>query len=152
MLKVQVSTTPEPLAPRLLKRFASALTEGLSTALSDAQSKAEDTAPVRTGNLRDSINTYFEGLRGEFVSDAHYSSYLHDGTGLYGPYKQAFYIYPRYKKALWWPGLPHPVPFVHIKGIEPMDFLRNATKPSFLAEIFEDEFSYQMNKKEAPDG
>jgi len=45
--------------------------------------------------------------------------YLRVGTGLYGPYNQR--IYPRTKKALYWPGAAHPV--ASIAGMRPNDFV-----------------------------
>lgn len=50
-------------------------------------------------------------------------SFVTQGTGLYGPLHQR--IYPKVKKALYWPGADHPVPSV--AGQEPNDFVSPVT-------------------------
>lgn len=47
-----------------------------------------------------------------------YGEYLETGTGIYGPKGQPFYIKPKEKKALFWPGATHPVKSVMTPGMK----------------------------------
>jgi len=54
------------------------------------QLKAQQLAPVRTGDLRSLITLEFSAnVQGvpvaTIASNAHYSRYVHDGTGIFGP-------------------------------------------------------------------
>ncbi len=114
---------------------------GFARAVGAAEAQARASAPRRTGKLRDAIRAYLTGaMNAALVSAAPYSSYLHDGTGLYGPHNVPIIIRPVGKKALWWKGAPHPVKGVAIKGIRPGRFLRDAVRDSLLERAFDEGF------------
>lgn len=56
-----------------------------------------------------------------------YGTYLEQGTGLHGPFKQRYTIKPKNKKALFWAGAAHPVKSVNHPGMRP----RAIIKPTF---------------------
>jgi hypothetical protein len=114
---------------------------GFSSVLDALRGRARDLAPSNTGALRDSIGAYLTGeLRGVLASVARYSSYLVEGTGIYGPHGQEIKILPVKSKALFWPGSRHPVKRVVIKGIEPMDFLTRAVEEADIQGAFDEGF------------
>jgi len=97
---------------------------GKTTQLIEAQ--AARNAPERSSNLVNSITSFIQGIgfqtEGTVRVLAFYGLYVHEGTGIYGPLKTP--IFPRNKKALFWPGAAHPVKSV--KGQPPNPFLKNA--------------------------
>jgi hypothetical protein len=129
-------------ASALSAEVRSRVEAGLVNALNIAERTARERAPRKTGRLRQGIRAILAGgrLGGALVSLAPYSSYLHFGTGVYGPRKRPYTVVPRKKKALYWPGARHPVKRVFIRGIEPRDFLREAVRESLLREAFEEGF------------
>lgn len=58
--------------------------------------------PYRTGKLASSIKKKTTFLSGELYTNLEYAPYVYFGT-------RAYWIYPRVKQALWWPGADHPV-------------------------------------------
>jgi len=86
-------------------------------------------APVRTGKLRNSIFLRFRGPRSFLIGEGvDYGIYVRRGT-------RAHIIRPREKKALWWPGLPHPVAIVHHPGTRPNDYMARALERFSLPSI-----------------
>jgi hypothetical protein len=115
--------------------------EGLEGSLSAVEARARLSAPVRTGRLKDSIAAYLTGAeKGVLRAGAPYASFLHEGTGLYGPRGKAYVVTHRRKKALMWKGAAHPVKRVLIRGIRPRDFLRSALAGEVIREGFEKGF------------
>jgi hypothetical protein len=130
-------------ASALSAEVRSRLQAGLVNALNVAERTARERAPRKTGRLRQGIRPVLAGggrLGGALVSLAPYSSYLHFGTGVYGPGRRPCTVAAKNKKALSWPGARHPVRRVFIRGIEPRDFLREAVRESLLREAFEEGF------------
>lgn len=80
--------------------------------------------PERTGALKDSIEHHVEGddliVSATGGTDGRtYAAYVELGT-------VPHIIRPREKRALFWPGAPHPVGVVHHPGTRPQPFLRPA--------------------------
>lgn len=121
MIGIQVSTSGMTgLAPLLQTRIKAAFKSATSSALASAR----QSAPRRTGRLASSITLSRSGeLDAEISYRATYASYLHEGTGIYGPRGRMIVILPRRKRALWWPGAKHPVGRVVQSGIRPRDFV-----------------------------
>jgi len=113
---------------------------GMQNLLSEIEARAVKKAPIRTGNLVNSITNYIvnRGLAGVVKATAPYASYVHWGTGLYGPYKQKIVIRPRYKKALFWPGAAHPVKKVEQKGQKGKPFFLKAIREINPQKVFEE--------------
>lgn len=87
------------------------------------QNEARRLAPVDTGRLRSSIVHRAED-RGRFYTvtvgtNVNYADDVEYGTA---PHR----IYPRNKKALYWPGAAHPVAYVDHPGTRPQPFLAPA--------------------------
>jgi HK97 gp10 family phage protein len=102
----------------------------------EVEARAKKEAPVKTSNLVNSITSSVssDGLKGEVTVGARYAEYVHRGTGLFGPFKQK--IFPKTKKALFWPGAAHPVKWV--KGMKPNPFFDRALKWIKPQKTFED--------------
>lgn len=98
---------------------------------------ARTNAPVRTGALRSSIKTEAAGDRAALIAGAPHASFLHLGTGVYGPTGRPIEILPSTKRALWWPGARHPVRAVHQMGIRPRGFMRDALSDAFIRSAFD---------------
>ena len=99
--------------------------------MSDCVAAAKALVPVKTAALQRSIQmrpTQPEGkaLVGYWGSfGIGYAIYQEMGTGLFAPGGGSMYeIRPRRRKALWWPGLEHPVKVVHHPGVRPRPYLR----------------------------
>ena len=75
-------------------------------------------APKRTGNLRKSIvvrtrRVYIHEVTiDQRRKGAKYEPFVRLGVRPRGGERNTGYIYPKRKKALWWPGLSHPIAFV----------------------------------------
>lgn len=84
---------------------------------------------VNTGTLRSSIKWELLSLGGKPVvrvgSNVFYATYVHDGTGIYGP--RGTPITPRSKKVLTWKNKRGQRVFaVRVKGMRPNPFLKDA--------------------------
>lgn len=78
----------------------------------------------RFGHARQGIHAGVDVLAEGFIlflaHGMRYGEYLEKGTGIYGPHKKP--IKPVKKKALYGPGLPHPVK--QIKGMKPQPIIK----------------------------
>lgn len=139
MIQVRIEGTKE--VSRLISRLSN-MKEGIRSAMTylvaDIESRAVKLTPVRTSNLVNSITRYIapDGSFGILKATAPYARYVHEGTGLYGPYKQGWIIKPRRKKALYWEGARHPVKKVFAKGQRPNPFFTKAIKQKSPSAIF----------------
>lgn len=79
----------QPLAQAALRNSATLI-----------QSKARALAPHRTGNLQRSILSEVTWPDAKVSVNEVYGTYVEEGTGLFGPYKQR--IFPKSAKALRW--------------------------------------------------
>ncbi|MED1851835.1 hypothetical protein P4V33_09235 [Brevibacillus borstelensis] len=82
----------------------------------------------RTTHARNALHSGVERVGDTFfVYLAHgilYGEYLEEGTGLHGPKGEKFEIRPKNKKALFFPGAPHPVKKVMHPGMKPRAVIR----------------------------
>jgi hypothetical protein len=137
-IELRASPGPEALAADLRFAAQAGMRGGFRVVVEQAAKRARDAAPRRKGKLRHGISSSVTGrLRGVLVSRAPYSSFLHEGTGLYGPRKRHIVIQPRKRSALWWPGARHPVDIVFIRGIRPRNFLRRPFGRKVLEAAFD---------------
>ena len=104
--------------------FRQGVKRGTLQGLLAIESIAVEEAPHATGNLVNALTTEQTETGGEvFVSGAApYAKYVHQGTGIWGPKKQR--IRPTQKKALFWPGAPHPM--ASVAGQKPNPFMDRA--------------------------
>lgn len=106
-----------------MTELADGITRALLKIAERAREHAWEAAPYRTGDLRASLTV--QEVDAETVvmgTKLEYAIFVHQGTGLYGPFKRR--ITPIRKKALFWPGAAHPVKSV--KGQPPQPFLETA--------------------------
>jgi hypothetical protein len=139
MVRIELDLGPgiKGLCRRLVPETGDRINQGFINAINAAQSRARELAPRGKGYLREGISGFVRAhLEGGLISRSPYSSFLHFGTGLYGPGKKLITIESRGEKALWWKGAPHPVKRVVQKGIKPMDFIRSAISESLLTAAF----------------
>ncbi len=111
-----------------MDKLAAAIGTGaLGAIVESVTEEAKALAPGRSGTLRDSIEGFITGAgSGSIDAAAPYASFVHDGTGLYGPSGAAYAVSARIKKALCWPGASHPVRTVTVRGIEGREFITRA--------------------------
>jgi hypothetical protein len=85
-------------------------------------SDAVDAAPIKTGAMVSTIRVSHPGRWTWHVSvGTDHWWYMEFGANPHGP------ILPVKKKALWWPGLPHPINVVEVHpGNKPRPFMRPA--------------------------
>ena len=140
MIRLVISSKGDPAG--FLGSARKRMRDGFRAMAEALAESAKKTAPVRTGKLRDSVSLSSEAaLSGSVLYGAPYASFLHEGTGLYGPRGKIIVIRPKKKKALFWPGASHPVGVVRQKGIRPRDFVRRALREARLAEAFDGAFN-----------
>ena len=140
MISMSISTSGDPLG--VLSDSRDRLGEGFRAIVDALGKSARKTAPVRTGALRDSVSaTQGDPLTGKVVYGAPYASFLHEGTGIYGPSGKMITIRPKNKKALFWRGASHPVSVVRQKGIRPQGFIKKAINEAGLARAFDEAFN-----------
>lgn len=99
------------------------------------RNEASARAPYRTGNLRRSIHhEVIRETRGEVAvavgTNLDYAAAVEFGSGIHatrGP-RRPIIIRPRNRRALYWPGAPHPVRAVRHPGVRPRPYLIPAFK------------------------
>ena len=143
MISLSISASGDPVA--VIGDARGRTQKGFRAAVEALVKSAQQTAPVRTGALRDSVSasdaTAEGGLSAKVTYGAPYASFLHEGTGIYGPRGKPIIIRPKKKKALFWPGAAHPVSVVRQKGIRPQGFVLKAIREARLARAFDDAFT-----------
>ncbi|KAB2925885.1 MAG: HK97 gp10 family phage protein [Candidatus Contendobacter sp.] len=108
-----------------MTELADAITRALLKIAERAREHAWEAAPYRTGDLRASLTVQeLDDATVAMGTNLEYAIFVHQGTGLYGPFKRR--ITPIRKKALYWPGARHPVKSV--KGQPPQPFLTAAAE------------------------
>lgn len=100
--------------------------------------------PYKTGKLRQNITAFSSGLSGRVGPNLKVTPYalaVHNGTGPY-------IIRPKTKKALWWPGLSHPVKMVRHPGIKANPFIERTVDKvdSPINKIFGNSIDKIINK------
>jgi hypothetical protein len=145
-IKFDISPGIDAVAAALRAEVQGGMDAGFEGVLQRAEEKAKELAPGRTGRLSEAISAFVTGrLTGALVSKAPYSSFLHEGTGIYGTHGERIVIEPRVKQALWWPGARYPVKKVEIKGVRPMPFLRQAISDALIRAAFDEGFERGQN-------
>jgi hypothetical protein len=140
-IRLKISPDIKTVIEAVSSEIQSGIDRGFLSVLEHAGEEAKTLAPYRTGRLRGSISAYLTGKRqGAVVAKAPYSSFLHEGTGIYGPHKKAIVIVPQEKEALWWKGALHPVKMVVVKGIKPIPFIKRALQNTLIKTAFEKGF------------
>lgn len=146
-IKFDISPGLDALAAALRAEAQRGMDAGFEGALQGAGEKARELAPGRTGRLREAISAFVTGrLTGALVSRAPYSSFLHEGTGIYGAHGERIVIEPRVKQALWWPGARNPVKKVETRGVRPMPFLRQAISDTLIRAAFDEGFEREVQR------
>lgn len=97
----------------------------------------------KSGNLQDAIEVQIRDDTVEISLNetrAPYATFVHEGTGLWGPQRRAYAIMPRDRQALFFD--EHPVRRVIHPGTQPDPFLYDAADNvrEHLTEIFSDEW------------
>ena len=136
----EMKPTPEELIRDLRGDLRKAGRAGMLNVVTTVESKAVVNAPAKTGNLArgGTSEANQDGTRGTVTFTAkgkdgtEYAELVHEGTGLFGPRRQR--IVPTKKKALFWPGAPHPVKSV--AGMKARPFLRKAAEDSDIAALY----------------
>jgi hypothetical protein len=99
----------DELVKRLCEKRDKKIEKHLGLIAHDLLGKARELAPKRRGVLAKGLRRRhprkFEWTIEETGEGARFGRFVRSGTG---PHP----IYPRVKKALWWPGLSHPIPWV----------------------------------------
>jgi HK97 gp10 family phage protein len=113
-----------------IDRISGASREATRLAANDMVKHAKSLTPVNTGRLRSSIVQVPSGGRFTFTvtigTNVEYAADVEYGTAPH-------VIYPKDKKALFWPGAAHPVAKVNHPGTRAQPFMRPAVA---LAETF----------------
>ncbi|GGS81994.1 HK97 gp10 family phage protein [Streptomyces griseoviridis] len=119
---------------RGLRRWFGGMSDDVKRAVEatriDVQNEARRRVPVKTGRLRSSIVSRAEGS-GRSVGYVIGTNVVYAAAIEYG--LDEFDIFPKKKKALYWPGAAHPVAKVHHPGIKAQPYLRPAIE---MTEIF----------------
>ncbi|MEU9597152.1 HK97 gp10 family phage protein [Streptomyces sp. NPDC048109] len=115
---------------RVLGRMSDDVARAVDRTRIDVQNEARRRAPVKTGRLRSSIVSRAE-RSGRSVGYLVGTNVVYARAIEYG--LDEFDIFPKNKKALYWPGARHPVAKVHHPGIEAQPYLRPAIE---MTEIF----------------
>ncbi len=143
MIRLGISASGDPAG--VIGDARERLAKGFGAMVEALGKSARKTAPVRTGALRDSVSVLSAGTEGDLTGKvaygAPYASFLHEGTGIYGPTGKMITIRPKNKKALFWPGASHPVGVVRQKGIRPQGFVQRAIREAGLARAFDEAFN-----------
>ena len=135
-IKISISPKLKPLFDQPAEVMLKTIWAGMVNLVEEIEARAKKEAPVRTSNLINSITSSVssDGLKGDVTVGAKYAEFVHRGTGLFGPFKQK--IFPKTKKALFWPGAAHPVKWV--RGMRPNPFFDRALKQIKPQRVFED--------------
>jgi HK97 gp10 family phage protein len=134
-IKLSISPKLKPLFDQPAEVMRKTIWSGMVNLVEEIEARAKKESPVRTSNLINSITSSVasDGLKGDVTVGAKYAEFVHRGTGLFGPFKQK--IFPKTKKALFWPGAAHPVKWV--KGMRPNPFFDRALKQIRPQRVFE---------------
>lgn len=112
-IKIEIKPSPDELAAPFYKNYGKFLDRKIEALTRRVYRNIREEAPIKTGELRRSIKFKKRGLANyEIMVDQRtrggkYERFVRLGTR--GPYA----IFPVKKKALWWPGLPHPIKAVY---------------------------------------
>lgn len=124
-LSVTIKITPDAnkLIARLGSDFNRGIRAGMLNAVETVEAEGVEEAPVKTGNLVNTITSYVTdgGMKGIVKAIADYAEPVHEGT-------RPHVILPKNKKALSWPGAAHPVKKVQHPGTRANPFFKRAIR------------------------
>jgi hypothetical protein len=111
----------------VLASMRAAIRFGMDSVMADCVTTAKGLVHVKTSVLQGSIQmrpavddgAVVTGYWGSFATN--YALFVEQGT-------EPHVIYPRFKKALFWPGADHPVRMVNHPGTKPYPFLMPAAE------------------------
>ncbi len=145
MIKISVVSPQLARTRDKFQRFSGRMSETVIEASVERLAKegliaVKSYAPVgRTGDLRNSLSLTQKGrFEWHITEGVHYGKYIREGTAANAPhwvtpgqYTQRLLGHPTRsvdpKKALWWPGLPHPIPLVtNHPGVQPNPYHERA--------------------------
>ena len=99
---MEITITPEAdaLFAAMEADVGAAIRAGLESLAGQIAARGASEAPRRTGTLGDSITSYLAeaGPSAVVAAAAPYAFYVHDGTGIFGPYAQEIVIRRTSKK------------------------------------------------------
>jgi HK97 gp10 family phage protein len=135
------------VAAKLTGDVRGAKRAGMINIVTSVEARAVKAAPVKKSNLANSGSNEVnqDGSQGIVTFSAPYAGYVHEGTGLYGPHETK--IVPKAKKALYWPGAPHPIRAV--KGMKANPFLLKAAQESDMEKLFTEGAENYLNRQGA---
>ncbi|MCB0261358.1 MAG: HK97 gp10 family phage protein, partial [Calditrichaeota bacterium] len=123
---IEISFNDKDFGPVLIRTTAQVAERAVKKTAAAIEAEAVRRAPKATEELSRQIFTQHRGsgfdTEAIVKSPARYSIFVHEGTGIYGPFGAP--IIPKNKQALYWPGAAHPVKSV--KGMRPRPFLKEA--------------------------
>jgi hypothetical protein len=136
MIKIKMTTEMKMVLKKLGDFKVQGIRAGMLNLVETIEAKAVKFVPVRTSNLLNSITSSVspDGKKGLIKATAPYAKYVHEGTGLFGPFKML--IKPKTKKALFWEGAAHP--YRSVKGQKPNRFFLKAIKDTDVSKEFGD--------------
>lgn len=138
MIKIEIDVNPKPIV--IMKKLDGWKNDGARAGkinlLETIEAWAKKFVPVRTSNLLHSISSFLsaDGSKGTITASASYAKYVHEGTGLFGPYKML--IRPKTKKALFWEGALHP--YKSVRGQKPNPFFLKAINQVDFQKTFDE--------------
>lgn len=108
------------------------INKAVQASILHVQVLAREKAPHRTGTLQRSILPETHDMYSELKVNEKYGLWIEEGTGPHD-------IYPKNKKALMWPGAPHPMRVVHHPGTAAHPFFQPAIEESeeFMQQQFD---------------
>jgi hypothetical protein len=134
-MEVAIIITDMPaLAGRLKEDVLASRHAGMTNVVEEIDARSVPHTPVITSNLVNSRTheVSADGLKGTCRNTAPYSGYVHEGTGIYGPYKTP--IVPVHAKAL-------KTPYGYrksVKGQKPQPFYLEALAEIDPGQVYED--------------
>lgn len=131
MIRISISPALEKLAKKMETDVDGAIAAGMTNLVETVEANAVkiEKSHVRTSNLINSISSHIEnnGRKGVVEATAKYAVFVHDGTGIYGPYHTR--IVPKTAKALKIPGIGYRKSVKGFKGRPFMDMALLQIKP-----------------------
>jgi len=107
-MKFNLTANPEQML-EFLEAGKKAIPLALKYTATEVWGNIRREAPTDHGRLAGSFEMEQAGDNWRIYSNVEYALNVHEGTGIHGPEGKYIEIFPVNKKALYWPGAPHPV-------------------------------------------